>query len=389
MRVSSFLELLDLPLKLTLALLATVTFVARIPAVAAWPGRRYLGQLDLWTERSVAALCSGGFFALAAVSFAMLAWGETFAPRLQGRRLDRWALRAAALGLTFFSADEILEIHEKIGGWLGHSSALSGSAASEGVFKQLTKASLRQVKDTMEYLDAIGFTYTSNTVVQEYNVHELVEIARYLAQRNVRFHNFIVMKLEWGWRKGPGHGVEHKARYADIAPALTEAVRILEDAGKGVNVRYAPYCTLPGLEKNVVGYKQVQLDPYEWRNGTRGGAIEGTPYGGKPFLFYRELDDYLATHPTDVETKPGYNMAQGPPCSSCALRGICDGVDRDYAARHGWDEFVPYAGEPVRELTHFRHANPRPFEMLQRSGWPAPRDEAAETETATAMEATA
>lgn len=134
MRVSSFLELLDLPLKLTLALLATVTFVARIPAVAAWPGRRYLGQLDLWTERSVAALCSGGFFALAAVSFAMLAWGETFAPRLQGRRLDRWALRAAALGLTFFSADEILEIHEKIGGWLGHSSALSGSAASEGVF---------------------------------------------------------------------------------------------------------------------------------------------------------------------------------------------------------------------------------------------------------------
>ena len=262
-------------------------------------------------------------------------------------------------------------------------------AASEGVFKQLTKASLRQVKDTMEYLDAIGFTYTSNTVVQEYNVHELVEIARYLAQRNVRFHNFIVMKLEWGWRKGPGHGVEHKARYADIAPALTEAVRILEDAGKGVNVRYAPYCTLPGLEKNVVGYKQVQLDPYEWRNGTRGGAIEGTPYGGKPFLFYRELDDYLATHPTDVETKPGYNMAQGPPCSSCALRGICDGVDRDYAARHGWDEFVPYAGEPIRELTHFRHANPRPFEMLQRSGWPAPRDEAAETETATAMEATA
>ncbi len=247
-------------------------------------------------------------------------------------------------------------------------------AASEGLFKTLTKGSLQQVKNTMEYLDACDVSYTANTVVQEYNVDELVPIARYLAERNLRFHNFIVMKLEWGWRMGPDHGVDHKARYRDIAPALTEAVRILEDAGKGVNVRYAPYCALPGLEKNLVGYKQVQLDPYEWRNGTRGGAIEGTPYGGKPFLFYETRDDYLAKHPTEVAENDGYNMAQGPPCESCAAREICDGVDRDYVAKHGWDEFTPRAGEPIRELTHFRHDNPRTFQMIQRAGWPDARD---------------
>ena len=233
-------------------------------------------------------------------------------------------------------------------------------AASESLFKELTKGSLQQVKNTMEYLDACGFSYTSNTVVQEGNIHELPEIARYLAKRNLRFHNLIVMKLEWGWRNGPDHGVDKKARYQDLAPFLTEAVRILEDAGKGVNVRYAPLCALPGLEKNVVGYKQVQLDPYEWRNGTRGGKIEGTPYGGKPFLFYETKEQYLERHPKQVAEHPEYNMAQGPPCQDCAARDICDGVDRDYVERHGWAEFQPRDGEPLTELTHFRHANPSP-----------------------------
>ncbi len=247
-------------------------------------------------------------------------------------------------------------------------------AASEGLFKQLTKGSLAQVKATMEYLDACAFSYTANTVVQQYNAHELPAIARYLSRRNLRFHNFIVMKLEWGWRNGPDHGVEHKARYDEIAPSLRDAVHILEDAGVGVNVRYAPYCALPGLEKNLVGYKQVQLDPYEWRNGTRGAKTEGTPYGGKPFLFYERLEDYLAKHPGDVATRDEYNMSQGPPCEGCALREICDGVDRDYVARHGWAELHPYDGETVQDLTHFRVTNPRPFELLQRPGWPGPRE---------------
>lgn len=248
-------------------------------------------------------------------------------------------------------------------------------AATPELFRKLTKGSLDRVKATMEYLDGLDFSYTANTVVQEYNYRELPQLARYLADRNLRFHNFIVMKLEWGWRQNPSDGVVHKARYAEIAPWLAEAVRILEDAGVGVNVRYAPYCTLPGLEPNVVGYKQVQLDPYEWRNGTRGARVEGTPYGGQPFLFYERVEDYLGEHPTQVATRDEYNMTQGPPCRRCALREVCDGVDRDYVARHGWEEFRPYEGPPVTGLTRFRRPDAPTFELVQRRGWPAPRGE--------------
>lgn len=241
-------------------------------------------------------------------------------------------------------------------------------ADDPATFRELTKGHLEQLKRTLEYLDSVGMTYTSNTVVQEHNYAELPAIARYLARRNVRFHSFIVMKLEWGWRQNPEDGVRHKARYTDLAPYLREAVSILEDAGKGVNVRYAPYCALPGLERNVVGYKQVQLDPYEWRNGTRGARLEGTPYGGKPFLFYRSLEEYLERHPREVDTRDAYNMSQGEKCARCSLRRICDGVDRDYVKRHGWEEFEPYAGPEITDLAHFRRGYPRPYEMLQKPG---------------------
>jgi molybdenum cofactor biosynthesis enzyme MoaA len=56
-------------------------------------------------------------------------------------------------------------------------------AASEELFKSQTKGSLAQVKKTMEYLDAVGMSYTSNTVVQEYNFEELPALAKYLSGR--------------------------------------------------------------------------------------------------------------------------------------------------------------------------------------------------------------
>ena len=31
-------------------------------------------------------------------------------------------------------------------------------------------------------------------------------------------------------------------------------------------------------------------------------------------------------------------------------------------------------GEPIAELTHFRHDDPKPFQLLQRRGWPEPRE---------------
>ncbi|HVP29705.1 MAG TPA: radical SAM protein [Myxococcota bacterium] len=233
-------------------------------------------------------------------------------------------------------------------------------AVDTALFHAITKADLSKLLGAMAHADDLGMTSMTNTVVHKHNVEHLPAIARHVAGTSVHLANFIVMKVEWGWAHDREGAVERKARYADLLPSLREAVAILEAAGKGVNVRYGPYCAYPGLEKNLVGFKGVQLDPFEWRNGTRGGAGDG-PYGKPPFLFFDSLDGYLARHPKDVETKPGYNMTFGPKCADCALRPICDGVDRDYAREHGFDELAPYVGEPVTDLVHFRRANPRAF----------------------------
>jgi pyrroloquinoline quinone biosynthesis protein E len=249
-------------------------------------------------------------------------------------------------------------------------------AVTEERFQAITGESFAALEGSLAAAEARGLLYSTNTVVHGGNVDHLPAVARFLAARPVHVANFIVMKVEFSWANERSEAIRRKARYADVAPYLREAVEVCEAAGIGVNVRYGPYCAYPGLEKNLVGFKGVQLDPYEWRNGLRGGEGEG-PYGKAPFLFYRTLEDYLARHPRDVETGAGYNMTFGPPCAACALRPICDGVDRDYVATHGWDEFRPHAGAPIEDIAHFRRANPGAFAMLAPAPAPARRSASA------------
>lgn len=238
-------------------------------------------------------------------------------------------------------------------------------AVDPDLFQRITGASLAKMLEAMAAAERLGLIAMTNTVVNEDNFRHLVDIARHLADSPVKLVNYIVMKVEWGWSHNRDGAVERKARYSDLLPPLTEAVGILEAAGKAVNVRYGPYCAYRGIEKNLVGFKGVQLDPYEWRNGTRGGDDGIHHYGKQPFLFFKTLQDYQRQHPVDVETKAGYNMSFGEPCSGCAVRHICDGVDKDYVLKHGWSEFQPFAGEPITDLMHFRRNNPQAFALYE------------------------
>lgn len=226
-------------------------------------------------------------------------------------------------------------------------------AVDDAIFKKITGGGAAPVKRAMSMADERGIAYSTNTVVHVHNLAHLPDIARYIAASNALVANLIVMKVEFSWANKRDGAIERKARYGDLHPYLSETIRILVDAGKGVNLRYGPYCAYKGMERHVVGHKGVQLDPFEWRNGLRGGT-GGGPYGKPPFLFFNSLESYKKQHPKEVETKTGYNMSFGEPCRNCALRPICDGVDKDYIKVHGWAEFEPYRGETVTDLLHFR-----------------------------------
>lgn len=232
-------------------------------------------------------------------------------------------------------------------------------AVDESLFERLTGESWDKQRRAMAYLDERGFQFTTNTTVVEWNYKHLPEIAREILKHGIYLHNFIIMNAYYEWnRDGRAFGVQ--ARYSDIYPYLREAVEILESHDVAVNIRYAPLCTVRGMEKNLVGMVGVRYDPYEWMNaaGHFGGTPEqcaaaiAIPEGGiEAHLLYRDI---VGVHDNGVRVSGmrGHNLkhfAEG--CACCAARPVCDGIDPNYLKHHGPGEFTPYA-EPQRAPLH-------------------------------------
>ena len=225
-------------------------------------------------------------------------------------------------------------------------------SADADVFHKITGGTLSNMEDAMDILEAKGFQFGTNVTTVGENYKHLPELARAIIKRNVYVTNIIVMNAYYGWADGKAEGV--RARYTDIAPYLREAVAILEEEGHvAVNVRYAPMCTMAGLEKNLVGTVGVRYDPHEWVNtmrhfGPAGGAQEGQwmaleqgqPSPGAGLIFSQGDGTVLGR---GFENRMMKSFA--PQCRACSALKVCDGIDTNYLHQVGNTEFVPYMGD--------------------------------------------
>ncbi|MGQ9689521.1 MAG: glycosyltransferase family 2 protein, partial [Desulfobaccales bacterium] len=153
---------------------------------------------------------------------------------------------------------------------------------------------------------------------------------------------------EWN-RDGRAFGVQ--AKYSEIYPYLREAVAILEDHHIAVNIRYAPLCTVKGMERNLVGVVGVRYDPYEWLN--QAGHFGGDPEFCASLIPIREgeVEPSFAYEDLDLSLDNGLRLmgrrgqAKYFPekCRSCQARMTCDGVDLNYLKLCGTEELSPYA----------------------------------------------
>ncbi|OHB98739.1 MAG: hypothetical protein A2W74_08155 [Planctomycetes bacterium RIFCSPLOWO2_12_38_17] len=230
------------------------------------------------------------------------------------------------------------------------------------LYNKITGGNLLKLKTVMDILDEKGFSYCTNTVVNGLTYKKLPELASYLIKKNTRYHNFLMMRLDWGWENNnmrESMALGYKGNYTEVAKYVKEATDILDENGIAVNIRYAPYCIFRGYEKYIVGYKGRQLDPYEWRNGTL-KASEGIP----SLTCETEEDNYTKRIPL-FESDPVYNLAFSEKCKECALRIICDGVDNNYIQANGWSEFTTYEGKKIKDVVYFRYDYPAPFWMKE------------------------
>jgi glycosyltransferase involved in cell wall biosynthesis len=184
----------------------------------------------------------------------------------------------------------------------------------------------------------------------------LPDIARDLLAHNIYYANFIYFMPHYDWSAMVNNSIRPK--YTDAAPYLREAVDILEGNGIAVGVRYAPQCTIAGLEKNHAGITSVYYDPHEWMN-----AVEHSGEGDA----FRE-GNWRSMKPGDPspgawllqEKIGGPIIARGSPagiskvfmdqCHECSAQKVCDGVDQSYIDTYGPGEFVPYINDPRGEI---------------------------------------
>ncbi len=224
-------------------------------------------------------------------------------------------------------------------------------ASDPELFNQLTGGRLSKMTDAMDELGRLGFEFGTNTTCIAQNYQTLPDLARAICQKNVYVSNLIVMNAYYGWADGRASNV--RAKYVEIAPYLREAASILEnEGGIAVNVRYAPMCTVAGLEKNLVGMLGVRYDPHEWANtvrhfGPAAGAAEGQWVAmdrGQPSPGAK-----LLAGPDGQIIGRGFDGRMlkvfAPQCRTCSALKVCDGIDQTYLEQVGPAEFVPYAGD--------------------------------------------
>jgi len=221
---------------------------------------------------------------------------------------------------------------------------LSIHAVEPEAFDAITGGSWIAMRSAMEYLDEKGFDYCSNTTVFEDNFRSLPAIARELAKHRVYVANFIVMNAYYAWGRPDAPTRKVQAHYSEIRPYLLEARDLLEEAGIAVNVRYAPLCTMRGMERNLVGIAGVRHDPHEWMN-----AIDHMRPGPGAEMGRRlALHDYQMQYRLEPPTSAGTVAHRADKifpkkCRSCRAISICDGIDRRYLCECGTDELEPYS----------------------------------------------
>ncbi len=236
-------------------------------------------------------------------------------------------------------------------------------AANETQFHAFTKGSLTLLEKAMAHLDSKGFQYGTNTVVFQGNLKSLKAISDKILDHGVYIHNFILFNAYHGWRNA-SKTPSIQAKYSDIRPHLESAVKKLDDAGIAVNIRYAPYCTLKGFEKHIVGLTGIFYDPFEWQN--RACNYDKSPeYCAEPV----EIEDkYSITWIKPEKKDAGYKSIQNiyqdqsqnqykepiiamrgdhftvfpEICKDCAALPFCDGLSPIYLRHHGSSELSPY-----------------------------------------------
>lgn len=210
--------------------------------------------------------------------------------------------------------------------------------------KGARKMQERRIEKIMARMD-----WCANYVMVEANQTEMADWARWLlSQRRLpKVVNWINFNVFGVWLESQKWIDEGKRNVIDpriAGPILAEAIDILEAAGVGVNVRYAPMCMMQERHrKNICNDLHVAYDGGEWKNA----------FGKQtsPDVVLRTYSIPLSNH----------NEEKGAPCSTCSHHGVCGGANRIWHKlaneKFGVEVLKPIDGAKINDHWHYRKDN--------------------------------
>jgi len=196
---------------------------------------------------------------------------------------------------------------------------------------------------TLEGLGRMRRPVRYNTTLQDFNYRGLPGLARWLvANRPPTVWNMIQFNPFHAWNAKDV--IDFQVPSSTLAPFVGEAVRVAEEGGFEVNVRYFPFCiaATEGFERNCVNYYQTQYDPHEWGlEATNRNTIEELARHGGAESVRRLTCDGIREQRRNAR------------CAACRYSPICEGPTVQYQKRYGLDELRPEPGEPVTDVLWF------------------------------------
>lgn len=245
----------------------------------------------------------------------------------------------------------------------------------------------RRQMTALDHLQRIGIPFRFNVVMSKPAAPQLPDIARLAISSGARVVNFITFN-PFADQANDGHRTGRSVpRYSVVAPFLTEAIDLLEDAGIEANVRYFPFCMVQERHrKNIYNFQQLSYDPHEWDFASWGWTglqpqriAQGRPspptalalpgvlgrfreplkklgqsrlLGPLLYAAYsvvtratgdRSDQSTLHRQIARLHAKQYCGYRHADQCGSCSLRAICDGLHGDYV-----EFFTAEEAQPVK-----------------------------------------
>jgi MoaA/NifB/PqqE/SkfB family radical SAM enzyme len=135
-------------------------------------------------------------------------------------------------------------------------------------------------------------------------------------------------------------GAQETINYAEVMPHVQQAIDLLKNNVKIINVRYTPYCFMKGYEQYVCNYYQHIYDLYDWNVAVYDGTIDPEEYCRDPHAAM-----YAA-----AAKKRNWTYYKTQDCLKCKYYYVCDGVEKQIkdVTLH------PEAGEKITQVNFYR-----------------------------------